>query len=514
VLVYLGDQSLAPHDAGLRVSGGGHSVFVGGPGGRFVPGGYIDQLVAAHENGSLRGAAGLWFDHAAVVGVNSATRGALATLLRHFFADRSIFVMDELSVEWAAHYGLTARLGGHPAWLAPSGARPSIGFNDLRVRDEKRLDEAAFSVVCGTVEEAFNAAVRGFPMLLLPKADGGPGCASQDSYAPLRRWAATYGALDMLCASGAEAAERVPTAQPFSRERLEVERARARETFEELLAPPAPPPLARCEALFEPATEADGVLAAALARALGGPRIVEPGMVFDPRTHYDENYYAGPEGHGIRYMQPNGTWTTYHGPARVWDGNKVIAGVLNKLLPRASEHSLLDIGCGAGDFVNQMYARGWDARGIDISDAATRGNPRVVCGDFAAGGIAPGWSVVTALDFWEHIFERDLDRLIDATAALLAPGGLHVAVICTRSAAEQDFVAEPGVRFTRENSWLLVSGHVNIRDWTWWAKKFREHGFKLRCGLAYLFQVMRNEDPGLSLVKSWQAKNMLVLERR
>lgn len=497
MLAYLGDQALVPRDARIATPGGGHHIFVGGPGGRFVPGGYLDQLVTSHEHGLLRGAAGLWFDHAAVVGVASATRGALATVLRHLFGKLPIFVMDELSVEWAAHYGLTVRLGGHPAWLAP----PS-------------MLQCTMTELAQSVPGAFQAALRRCPMLLLPKADGGPGCASQDSYSPLRRWAATYGVTDMLCGSEAEAEARSATAKPFPRERLEVERARARETLEELLTPPPAPTLARCEALFEPATEADSALSAALAQALGGPRTIEPGMVFDPQTHYDENYYAGPEGHGIRYMQPDGTWTTYHGPARTWDGNKVIAGVLDKLLPHKGRRSLLDVGCGAGDFVNQMFARGWDAHGVDISEAATRGNPRVLRADFAAGNVRKGWDVVTALDFWEHIFERDLDRLIAAVAKLLTPGGLHVAIICTRSAAEKDFIAEPGVRFTKENSWLLVSGHVTIHDWAWWAKKFREHGFKLRCGLAYLFQVMRNEDPGLSLVKSWQAKNLLVLERK
>lgn len=501
LLSFIGDSLLAPRDVGFALPGGAHSVFVGNAGGAFVPGAYLDQLVRAHEQGTLRGAAGLWFGHQAVVGVASNTRGALAALLQHLFANRTFFVMDELSVEWAAHYGLSARLGGHPGWLS-------------RVTPGALLAPGEKMAVVVTVQAAFRAALLGVPMLLFPQADGGPGCAAQDSYSPLRRWAATYGMLDALCATQAEVDERLTSAPHFPAERLAQEQQRARDTLQELLLPPAP--RVSQVVTFEPVTEVDGELAAALAQALDGPRVIEPGTVFDPQTHYDKNYYAGPEGKGLRYMQPNGTWTTYYGPAKQWDGNKVIARTLTRIMPRGLGRTHMDIGCGAGDFVNQMRALDWNSAGIDISEAATKDNPHVLCGDFAKQGMLQheAYDFVTALDFWEHIFLRDLDPLIDATRALLHPGGLHFAIICTRGAAERDFVAEPGATFTRENSWLLVSGHVNVRDWSWWAHTFRRHGFKLRYDIAYLFQVLRNEDPGLSTVKSWQAKNLLVLERK
>lgn len=496
ILTYIGDQDHAPQSGNVKPPGGGHAVFIGGPGGRFVPGGHFAELVRAHEQGFLRGAFGLWFDHAAVVGVAHEMRGALATVLQRLFKDRGIYVMDELSVEWAAHYELTAQVGGHPAWLRRSDASP---LNDV-------------TVIACTVAEAFHVAARGDPMLLLPKADGGPGCAAQDSYSPLRRWAATYGMLDVLVSNEAEA--NVREGRAFPRERLAAEQARARETLRALVDPPIVN-VGRVVTSFEPASEVDGTLAAALAQALDGPRVMDLGSVFDPSTHYDQNYYAGPEGHGIRYPAPDRTWKTYYGPAKTWDGNKVVARKLTELLP--ARGTLLDIGCGSGDFVNQMAAAGWEAQGIDISEAATKGNPRVICGDFTdpAGAVEQGyWDLVTALDFWEHIWLRDLDRLLDATRELLRPGGLHFAIICTRGAAERDFVAEPGVRVTPENGWLLVSGHVNVRDWAWWARAFKRHGFKLRLDLAYLFQVKRNEDPGLATVQSWQAKNLLVLERK
>lgn len=520
--------------------------------GVYSPGHAYSSLAREIAHERLIGAIAVAFDNHAVTHYPAEIRGALGVLLQRI---PKVYVTDELSVEWAQHYAIEAELGGHPGWLA-SKARAeetlskahAMAFlrgaaDDFRQAVQHLASTAQPHVVL-SVAEVIACGILRYPCIALLNTASGQ--HPQDSYSVLSRFATQHGV--PVCNYPSELVDAIDRAvvpdMPSARARaLETLTTLLRGDFRNVVAPASTTEAVcgtlvhRTERVIE-SPRADSLTSyldacagvgvtrrgASIEPAKRGTRRrVAPGDVFDPSTHYDDAYFAGAG--GIEYMKTDGTWGIYHGPAKVWEGNAVIARILTKTLTGVTgipaNSIAYDLGCGAGDFVARLRSHGWDAEGLDISEAAFRAapvelRPFLKCVDIVGGGEVlaklPLAQLVTAFDFWEHIFERDVDALLRATRTLLRKGGLHVAVVCTRGARESDFVAEPGVRFTKENSWLLVSGHVNVRRWLYWARKFRQHGFRLRFDLGYLFQVGRVEDPGLSTVASWGPRNFFVLE--
>ena len=199
-----------------------------------------------------------------------------------------------------------------------------------------------------------------------------------------------------------------------------------------------------------------------------------------------------------------------------------MADIVTRALPKRGRY--LSLGCGTGDDVLQFLQAGWNAYGVDLSDNAVRNaddrlreQGRVICADVldakACRQLLPHqqFDLITTFDFWEHIWLGDIDPLAKRVQELLAPGGLHFNIICTRGKQEQDWTISPGDCFTQKNSWLLVSGHVTIRPWVWWLQRFRKLGFIPRLDIAYLFQLERHAIPALLDAKSWDLRHTVVV---
>lgn len=452
----------------------------------------FEELIRAHSKGQLLGAAGICFTHRSV-GTHSAETREMAGRILQLIPEGKFFVWDEMSVDDALHYGVKAKLGGHPMWLKECQ------------NDERLLG----TLVATCVYSAFYCSIAQRPFVIhLPTSTEGENneCHMDVSAHELHRWAKQFGCLDAVTTTMDPEVEK---AIIFDITKLKRLREEASDTLESL----------------RPARKHRGVVIAD--KVFGGKdddpapnkpnvRTLEPGSTFDPSTHYDNNYY-GINGGGILYPLPEGGWETYRGTAHKWGGNQLLSVIMERLL-KGVEKKLLDIGCGSGDFVWRMVQQGWDAYGADISDSGKNVSmvpERIMVGDITKGLAADvaNQGVVTALDFWEHIFMRDLDALLDSVHDMLQPGGIHFACICTRGDKEGDQVFNPGVKVTRENAWVLVSGHVNVRTWGWWLKRFVEHGFKPKYKLMNLFQVLREQDPGLRTCQSWSARNVLVVEK-
>lgn len=91
---------------------------------------------------------------------------------------------------------------------------------------------------------------------------------------------------------------------------------------------------------------------------------------------------------------------------------------------------LLDVGCGAGRFLNRMRKRGWEVEGVDFDpQAAQRVAARygigVHVGDLAACALpAASFDVVTMSQAVEHLF--DPRKNLQECLRILKPGGLLV----------------------------------------------------------------------------------------
>jgi SAM-dependent methyltransferase len=133
------------------------------------------------------------------------------------------------------------------------------------------------------------------------------------------------------------------------------------------------------------------------------PSAVDPG-------HYDGDYY--------RPWQKK----RHRARARLW--RRRVAAIL----ARTDPGTLLDVGCGDGQFLSAARAAGFTVDGIEFSpegarrSAAAIGRP-VAIGDLAtARGLAGPFQTITLWHVLEHV--ADPSRLLAAVRARLAPGGL------------------------------------------------------------------------------------------
>lgn len=474
--------------------------------GIMVPGANFDLLLRAARDGVLRGAAGIVVPPEAVTWPKD-IRERVAHVLKLLL---SVYVVDELSKEWMAHYGMEALVGGDPTWNIPADA-----LVDAAVSTASKVDYAVVERPRGAVKFAR----RRTPMIL--RASGHENFQEK----PLMRWADACGLADSVATSAASFTEKLallesnPEAFTMSNAALKREEDRGREVIEVLLAAAPSADASDTEAIVEAAIGMGlGMGGASLNASLPPPplpigaRRLKLGSKFNPATHYTEEYFEG----GIQFCRPNGEWNLYRGPAKDWQGFAVAAAIIDKVVPWKPDAVALDMGASAGSFVRALRAHGRAIVGVDLSSAAAD-SKYVLQGDVTdprvQSKLAKGRNqLVTALDFWEHIFLEDIPALLEATRDLLMPGGLHFAVICTKNERDSDFTAKLGEVVTSTNSWALVSGHVTIRRWVWWARLFRKHGFKIRHDVANLFQVRRDEGL-LRDCRSWGPKNTLVLEK-
>ena len=504
--------------------------------GTFVAGYDYHELLQAHAQGAFLGAIGLSVEEASLAAFSGDIRSRLGWFLK--LAPR-VLCNDEQSASWMLHYGIESKVGGHPGWLVAQGDAYKMfsggGIVDVEVDLEvaeaalvtrvpsasmllRRESRPVAVVAHDDLGLAMLAAVARVPCLLYGSYQFNSGFHRQRHL--LARFAARWGCEVALVMTEEEWLPKLQLLLrgdiPLLLSDAAVARAseEAQRTMDDLLNTP----------LTVGSTDVDAVVQSVFGNGPppGKPRRIELGTVFNPGMHYSPEYYG--EGAGLVYTRPSGKDDVYHGPAHEWEGFNATAEILAELLPAAKYgRRLLSIGCGSGSDVKHFLRRGWDAYGVDLSSAAiarcapeVRG--RLLCADLldrnAFSRLArQRFDQILALDFWEHIWMQDLESLIRRCHELLEPGGILLNIICTHGKGEREFVAEPGVCFTKENSEILVSGHVTVKTWKWWMAVFRRLGFIPRLDVAYTFQVRRTEDTSFRSALSWGARNLVVVER-
>jgi SAM-dependent methyltransferase len=242
-------------------------------------------------------------------------------------------------------------------------------------------------------------------------------------------------------------------------------------------------------------------------------------MKIDYQQHYDDAYFTGQKS----YRAPDGSTQLYHGPSLTWDGFEAVAEALRTVL---GGKTLLDIGCSAGDLAQRLQRRGYDAYGCDISQyAVAHGVPEMkgklavaditetpeMLTSFYGGNVLPRqFDTVIATDLLEHIYEEDLDRTLKWMVSSARRWLFFL--VATASYDKDVFVAKKGMPIPPEFEGTAVSGHVNVRTWKYWVKRFREHGLEIRYDLMYIFQMQREMSPAWRDTMGWNMHCTFVLE--
>lgn len=96
------------------------------------------------------------------------------------------------------------------------------------------------------------------------------------------------------------------------------------------------------------------------------------------------------------------------------------------ILPRVGRGArVLDVGCGAGDFLAAAKERGLQAIGIDVSEEGAslcrEKGLDAVGGDFLTRDVGTGFDAVTMWDVIEHL--RDPGAFFERTRSVLRPSG-------------------------------------------------------------------------------------------
>jgi SAM-dependent methyltransferase len=494
-------------------------------GGMFVPGESYDKLLEAYIQKKLIASIGLTFTLDTISRLTPEIRNTVGFFLRCI---PLCYTYDDRDKELALHWGIQAQSGGSPAWLATQDPYLDIDFHEkyLGGMRENAIDEHIKSgytkdfPISESVGEIIRVAIQGGSSYWLDKDKWGwMGMEEKDS--PMKRFARRFNLENNLIYTVQEAMNREPT--QFGPNTIENEQEFALNTLCKIeeyalnnLAKKNKTPYE----IFEESMKLSGIEIKKEEPTRQSQRVIQPGDVFDPATHYDDNYYA--EGKGILYPTTDGFDALYKGPSHDWGGYEIVLDMLEKSYGESLKTArILDVGCGYGGFIQRCMKRDIEAFGIDISESATRKSPvrsRIVCGNILDENVLSAVenlniNMITTWDFWEHIFLSDLEDLQTALTAILPSGGRMVNVICTKRDNEPDYTFPQGTRFQRDNAWLLVSGHVTIRSWSWW-QSFFSRNYDVDYEPAYKFQVEKAGHYEFAKSDSWSPKNFLALRKR
>ena len=226
--------------------------------------------------------------------------------------------------------------------------------------------------------------------------------------------------------------------------------------------------------------------------------------------YYDEKYFADPHGKRFNTGETVETWG-YKNPSGDWAGCTDIINAWKKLF---NPKNMLDVGCGRGQFVAYAREAGIEAYGFDFSKWAITEGRFYRCKPewLLVHDATKPWpfkrkfDLVIALDFFEHIYEEDLDFVIDEM--LKAAGKYVFLVIATTKEGEEGYILRKGdpISFKERRTW---AGHVTVCSEEWWRKRLKRKGWRFRDGLVKKFVSLVPK----IVIRNWILNSIIIMER-
>lgn len=184
--------------------------------------------------------------------------------------------------------------------------------------------------------------------------------------------------------------------------------------------------------------------------------------------------------------------------------------------------TLLDCGCGRGTFIAYACDINIEAEGFDFSEwAVTKGRyERCKPEWLKLHDASKPWpyldqsfDLVTALDFYEHIYLKDLDFVIDEMhrvakkwvflqIAVAGSGGLQ-------GRKDEGYVLKKGEPIPVELEGCAVAGHVTVKPESWWFERFEHDDWIPRRDMANWFVSL--VDP--KIISNWLQNSIIIMEK-
>ncbi len=228
-------------------------------------------------------------------------------------------------------------------------------------------------------------------------------------------------------------------------------------------------------------------------------------------THKGMKYRdASGQIHGWSYDNPSGEMQAADFVTRAW---KKMFGAKN----------LLDVGCGRGTIIAYARMNRMEAYGFDFSDWAL--------GEGLYSGCSLDWvkvhdatqpwpyadayfDLVTALDFFEHIFIEDLP-LVEAELLRVSKKWCFLLIAVSGSGGLQGqepegYVIRKGQPVPIELEANAVAGHVLVKPKKFWVKRFDALGFNENKEMLHKFSQLVYPP----MIKNWWHNAILILEKK
>lgn len=243
-------------------------------------------------------------------------------------------------------------------------------------------------------------------------------------------------------------------------------------------------------------------------------------------SYYNEDYFQTPE--GKKYRASDGTihgWS-YVNPEGEFLGTGAITKAWKKVF---NPKNLLDVGAGRGTFI--AYAReeaGIEAVGFDYSEWAIGagrygqiGKTIHKCKEewIRLHDATEPWpyennsfDLVVALDFFEHIYEKDLDFVIGELYRVASKYiFLQIAVSGTgglQGRDEKGYILRKGNEIPIELEGCAVAGHVTVKPEKWWYERLYNDDWLYTREMVNHFCSLIDPE----IISNWTMNSIIILE--
>lgn len=230
--------------------------------------------------------------------------------------------------------------------------------------------------------------------------------------------------------------------------------------------------------------------------------------------YYNDKYFADPVGKA--FHKSNGTiqhWG-YRNPMGDFAGALSIARAWYILF---RPKNMLDVGCGRGTFCAYAHKVGIEAEGFDFSEyAITHRYWKCKRKWIRVHDATEPWpyrdssfDLVTALDFFEHLYLDDVDFVIDEMYRV-AKKWVFLQIATVDGVKEKGYVLRKGEAVPIELEPYAVAGHCTVCTEGWWLNRLKKVDWVARRDLVERFRSL--VDP--NIIRNWLLNSIIILSRR